>query len=117
MPEFAIETLFEDGVQIIRTKGYLDKVGGEQVQASCKEKLALKINRFLFNFSDSPVINSSGLSKILGLLEEILDKNDGKVVVCGLSTLARTALRTTGLLQLVSECPSEKDGKKFFSGK
>lgn len=117
MSDFSIDSTSVNHIQIIRTKGYLDKVAGDQVKAFCAEKLGQNMNRFVFNLAGSPVINSSGLSKILGILEEILDKNDGKVAVCGLSVLAKTALRTTGLLQLVSECESEDAGVALFSGK
>jgi anti-anti-sigma factor len=115
MPDYIIESAVHEKILIVRTRGYIDKDAGEKLGTFCREQLTGGKSLFLFNFIGSPVINSSGLSKLLGILEEVLDKHDGKVVLCGLSTLAKTALRTTGVLQLVNESDTEENGLKLLA--
>lgn len=109
MAEFKIESAQEGNVLIFRTQGYLDEQGGVALKDACEKALAAGNLRYVLNLTGTPVINSTGLSMLLDLMVKIIDYNDGKVALTGLSKLTRTALQMTGVLNLCQNFPTEKE--------
>ncbi|MBF0501634.1 MAG: STAS domain-containing protein [Candidatus Riflebacteria bacterium] len=111
MAEFKVERIQLGKVQSLRTQGYLDDYGGQILKEICTKAIDEGNNRFIFNFSGTPVINSYGLSILLDLMVRIIDYNDGKVGVTGLSRMTRKALEMTGVLTLAAEFASEAEAQ------
>ncbi|MFZ2955796.1 MAG: STAS domain-containing protein [Candidatus Ozemobacteraceae bacterium] len=111
MAEFKIERIQQGKIQIFRTQGYLDDSGGKTLKELCTKAIDEGNSLFVFNLAGTPVINSTGLSMLLDLMVRIIDYNDGKVGVTGLSKLTRTALQMTGVLTLAKEFASEADAQ------
>ncbi len=109
MAEFKVEFSIADKVVVVRTNGYLDDVGGKIFREQCGQYIDKGFNYFVFNLTDTPVINSSGLSMLLDLMVQVVDYNEGEVAITGLSTLTKTALRMTGVLTLCDYYPTEKE--------
>ena len=114
MSEFSFEVIKQARGLIIRSKGYLTKEAGNALETQVKKSVREQNNRVLFDFSESPVINSSGMAKLLACIEYIFEQNEGKVAVFGLSLLTKTAFRTAGILLLVQEVSSEEERILFF---
>jgi len=115
MAEFKCDRVQQDRVQVIRTQGYLDDAGGKGMKDVCTKAIDDGNTLFVFNLAGTPVINSTGLSMMLDLIVKIIDYNDGKVGITGLSKLTRTALQMTGVLTLAKEYPSEDEAIKAVS--
>jgi len=107
--DFKIETIREGSAIVFRTQGYLDENGGISLKEACEKALAAGQLRYVLNFSGTPVINSTGLSMLLDVMVKIVDYNDGKVTLTGLSKLTRTAFQMTGVLNMCQNFPTEKE--------
>lgn len=109
MAEFKIESAQQGPVLILRTTGYLDEPGGIALRDTCEKALTAGHLRYVLNLTGTPVINSTGLSMLLDLMVKIIDYNDGKVALTGLSKLTKTALQMTGVLNLCQHYPTEAE--------
>ncbi|NLI77087.1 MAG: STAS domain-containing protein [Candidatus Riflebacteria bacterium] len=109
MAEFKIESVQEGNVLVVRTTGYLDEPGGAALKDACEKALTAGHLRYVLNLTGTPVINSTGLSMLLDLMVKIIDYNDGKVALTGLSKLTKTALQMTGVLNLCQNFPTEAE--------
>jgi anti-anti-sigma factor len=116
MGEFKIDTAKDGDVFICRTKGYLDDLSGKKLKELCEGLIATGTNLFIFNLQETPVINSTGLSMLLDLVVNIIDYNDGKVGVVGLTNLTKNALRMTGVLTLCQDFPTEAEALTALKG-
>lgn len=112
MGDFRVGIEKVDGYVVVRTSGYLDDVGGEELKRSCDALIEEGQTLFIFNLSQTPVINSTGLSMLLDLVVKVIDYHDGKVALTGLTKLTRTALQMTGVLTLCQAYESEQEACK-----
>lgn len=104
-----IESVTQGEVTILRTKGYLDDVNGKQLKTICEKLIESGRNRFVFNLAGTPAINSTGLSMVLDIAVKVIDYNDGKIAITGLTKLTRTALQMTGILTLCDAFETEQE--------
>lgn len=112
MSEFTIEVSKSNNVTVVSTSGYLDDKGGEILGDKIETLISDGNIYYVFNFENTPVINSIGLSTLLDAMVQIIDYNDGEVAVTGLSKLTETALRMTGVLTLCEAYPTLSDAVK-----
>ena len=115
MNEFTVEKSKFENVLVLRTKGYLDDLGGQKFKKECVELIKEGNNYFVFNLHNTPVINSTGLSTLLDLIVEITDSNEGEVGITGLNPLTRTAMQMTGVMTLADVFNSEQEAIKAIS--
>lgn len=109
MSDFNISTAESGQFFIIRTNGYLNENTGQLLKQTCDEALSKGKTKIIFNFSSTPIINSTALSMLLEIIVQIVDYNDGVAVVVGLSKLVKTAFQMTGLLSLCKYYETEED--------
>lgn len=115
MGEFALEIEKAGGYVVVRTNGYLDDIGGEELKKSCDVLIDDGHSMFVFNLARTPVINSTGLSMLLDLVVRVIDYHDGQVALSGLTKLTRTALQMTGILTLCKAFETEQEARDSFS--
>ncbi len=84
MGEFAVVTEIRDNPRVVcvRTTGYIDDAAGEKIKKVIQSLMVKGEKNYLFNFAGSPVINSTGISCLLEVCEEIGFSLQGKVVFC-----------------------------------
>ena len=82
---------------VVRTKGYFDDEGGEVFRARVEPLYHQGEKVFLLNFKESPLINSTGISVLIELAEEITTAPEGRVAFCGLSKAVDSVFRMMGL--------------------
>ena len=109
MSEFNIETKEVNKVLVVRTFGYLDDTGGKIFGEEIEKLIAKGYTYYVFNLAKTPVINSTGLSTLLDTMVQIIDYNDGEVVITGLTKLTETALRMTGVLTMCEHRSTEEE--------
>ena len=74
------ESLPEVGSEAVVYAGdYLNKLAGEQIERECKLKLLDGCSRLVLNFSRTEVVNSIGISILLGVIDSA--ENAGTEVV------------------------------------
>jgi len=58
---------------------YLNKLTGETIERECKKKLEAGVKRLVVNFSETEIVNSIGVSILLGVIDAA--QNAGAEVV------------------------------------
>ena len=85
-----------NGLVIISTQGYLNKDLGEEIQKVCNEFVDKGTTSFLFNLSQSNIVNSIGASILIELIEQLQEK-DGSLAFCGLAPIIEKTFKIMGL--------------------
>ena len=114
MPPFICETAQQTDVFIIRSNGYLDDKGGAAVRKAVEEAFVKGFQKFVLNFTLSPVINSPGIAQLLELAEIIVDERKGQLAFVGLNELTMGVFKMVGLLSSGEAFPQEGDAVKSF---
>lgn len=58
---------------------YLNKISGEQIERECKKRLEAGAKTLVLNFAETEIVNSIGVSILLGVIDAANDKS-AKVV-------------------------------------
>ena len=88
----------EDGVAVISSGPYLNQLRGEMIEKTCRELLAGGVNRLVIDFAETDLVNSIGISILLGVIEAVNEAR-GYLVVSSLSRSNRELFDLLGLLQ------------------
>ncbi len=113
--EFSLTHQIDGSVLIIRTKGYLNDLGAEQVDEICSENLDNDINKIVINLEQSPLINSIGISILIGVIEAI-EECEGLLAFTNLTPTNRKTFEMMGLLQFAKPFDKEEEAVKEFKG-
>ena len=92
-----IESKTIDGIGIIYPGPYLNQLRGERIEKVCHEMLAKGVRQMVINFEETELVNSIGISILLGVIEAINDAN-GKLILSNLSASNRELFDMLGLL-------------------
>ena len=92
-----IRTRLVEGAAIIYPGPYLNQLRGEDIENCCQELLGKGINRLVINFQETELINSIGISILLGVIEAVNDAR-GRLVLSNLSATNRELFEMLGLL-------------------
>lgn len=87
MAEFSVvtETHENPRIIVIKTTGYLEDKAGEKIKSIVQTYIDKGEKRYIFHLGGSPIINSTGISCILELTEEITCELQGRLAFCCLS--------------------------------
>ncbi|MEQ1921272.1 MAG: STAS domain-containing protein [Pyrinomonadaceae bacterium] len=64
---------------VIHAGDYINKLSGEQIEHECKRKLDEGCKKLILNFADTEIVNSIGISILLGVIDTASNKG-AKVV-------------------------------------
>jgi anti-anti-sigma factor len=76
---------------------YLNQLRGESIESCCHELLGQGVRSILINFHETELINSIGISILLGVIEAVGDAR-GRLVLTNLSPSNRELFEMLGLL-------------------
>ena len=71
MGSFTFKTHAEGGRAVIRTHGYLSRTAGEKLEQEIVRLLGEGVRRFVMNLHDTDLINSVGISILIGVIERV----------------------------------------------
>jgi anti-anti-sigma factor len=54
---------------VVHAGGYLNKLSGEQIERECRTKLLEGCEKLVLNFSQTELVNSVGVSILLGIID------------------------------------------------
>ncbi|HOT27500.1 MAG TPA: STAS domain-containing protein [Candidatus Ozemobacteraceae bacterium] len=111
--EFSLVHQVDGPVLIIRTKGYLNDLGAEQVDTVCSEHLGKDIKKIVINLDQSPLINSIGISILIGVIEAI-EEAGGALAFTNLTSTNRKTFEMMGLLQFAQAFDAEEQAVASF---
>ena len=64
---------------VVYVSDYLNKLTGEQIERECRRQLASGCQALVIDFSDTELVNSIGISILLGIID-LAEKNGAQVV-------------------------------------
>lgn len=113
--EFSLTHQVDGDVLIIRTNGYLNDLGAEQVDEICSEHLEKDIKKIVINLEKSPLINSIGISILIGVIEAI-EEAEGALAFTNLTPTNRKTFEMMGLLQFAEPFDNESEAVNKYKG-
>ena len=96
MASFTFTTHVGDGWAIVRTRGYLSRVAGEQLEQEIVRLLRGGERRFVVNLRETDLINSVGISILIGVIERVRGL-EGELVFSELTAVNEEIFRIMGL--------------------
>jgi anti-anti-sigma factor len=75
-----IRTRLTEGAAVIYPGPYLNQLRGERIETVCQELLDRDVRRIVVNFEETELINSIGISILLGVIETVNNARGGLVL-------------------------------------
>ena len=72
VPGVSVET--EGETAIVYASDYLNKLSGEKIERECRHRLDAGCRRLIVNFKDTDIVNSIGVSILLGVIDAASNK-------------------------------------------
>jgi len=102
-----IRTRLTDGAAVIYPGAYLNQLRGERIETVCQGFLDHGIRRIVVNFEETELINSIGISILLGVIETVNNAR-GALVLSNLNNSNRELFEMLGLGAHVEMADSEE---------
>lgn len=99
---------FEDDCAIFYPHGYINNLGGEKIEQRCADVLRDGYRKFVVNFANSPIINSIGLSFLIGMIDRI-NRSEGSVCFSNLTGNNSEVFEFMGLTRFAPIFASEEE--------
>lgn len=102
-----------EGTSVVYVDGYLNSLLGEEVERVVQDILDAGRPRVVLNFKGTKLINSIGISFIIGIVERIMERN-GSMAFCSLNRINQDIFQMTGVSRYVRAFDSEDEALAFF---
>ena len=89
-----------EGAAVLYPGPYLNQLRGESIERRCQELLTGGVRHIVINFAETELINSIGVSILLGVIEAVNDAR-GRLVLSNLTPSNRELFEMLGLLSHV----------------
>lgn len=114
-PHTKIQIREERDTLVVCVGGYLNSLLGEEVEKVVRAKLDDGVRRILINFEDTRLVNSIGISFVIGIVEKVIER-EGRMAFCALSRINCDLFRVTGLAKYVRSFETEKEALDYLAG-
>ena len=105
----------EDGeTLVVYLAGYLNSLLGEEVEKVVREQFDAGGRRVLLHFGDTRLVNSIGISFIIGVVEKVME-GEGRIAFCEVSRINRDLFRVTGLERYVRSFERENEALEYLA--
>ena len=105
----------EGDTLVVCVGGYLNSLLGEEVEKVVRARLDGGGRRILLNFQGTRMVNSIGISFVIGIVEKVMER-EGRMAFCELSRINRDLFRVTGLAKYVRSFETEKEALDYLAG-
>jgi anti-anti-sigma factor len=103
--DFNLEPKVENDILIIKTKGYINNDGGEQILNEFEKHFSNGITKVLIDIENSKVVNSIGISYLIEIIEK-LNENNGTLYFCNMDSAIEKTFTIMGLFQFAKKVDS-----------
>ena len=100
---------------VIYASDYLNKLTGERIERECKKQLDLGCRALIIDFSDTELVNSIGISILLGIID-IAEKSGALVVFSDVKNETVQLFEMLGLTRHVVLAKNEQEALSSLSG-
>lgn len=116
MPQYkTIEIREEGNTLVVSVVGYLNSLLGEEVEKVVRARLDGGGRRILLNFQGTRMVNSIGISFVIGVVERVMER-EGRMAFCEVNRINRELFRVTGLEKYVRSFETEKEALDYLAG-
>ena len=105
----------EDPLAVLRTDGYINNAGGEEIARAAYALLGQGVNRLLLDLEKTKIVNSIGISILIEILEKVLDQG-GRLAFCRLTPTIEKTFQIMGLAQYARIFPSPDPALAWLRG-
>src|SRR3990170_7405713 len=81
---------------VVYASDYLNKLTGEKIERECRKQLDGGCRALVINFSDTELVNSIGISILLGIID-IAERNGAQLIFSDLNTQTIELFQMLGL--------------------
>jgi len=85
-----------DDIVVLCAENYINNIEGENLEKVCNAFLAKGTHKFVIDFSGTEIINSIGISILIGIIEKIRNKK-GLALFAGLTKVNHDIFNMVGL--------------------
>lgn len=96
MGSFTFSTRVAGERAVVRTRGYLSRTAGEQLEGEIVRLLDAGVRRFVVNLRETDLINSVGISILIGVIERVRGQG-GELTFAQLTPVNEEIFRIMGL--------------------
>jgi anti-anti-sigma factor len=100
---------------IVYASDYLNKLTGEKIERECRRQLDLGCRALVIDFSDTQLVNSIGISILLGIID-IAEKSGAQVVFSDVNNQTIQLFDMLGLTRHVALAKNEQEALSTLSG-
>ncbi len=100
---------------VIYASDYLNKLTGERIERECKKQIDSGCRALVINFSDTELVNSIGVSILLGIID-IAEKNGARLVFSDVNNQTTELFEMLGLTRHVVLARDEEEALSTLEG-
>ena len=93
---------------VVYASDYLNKLTGERIERECRRQLDSGCRALVIDFSDTELVNSIGISILLGIID-LAEKNGAKVVFADVNNQTVALFNMLGLTRHVALAKDENE--------
>jgi anti-anti-sigma factor len=93
-----VETVRDGALAVLRTDGYINREGGEEIERCIGKLLEGGVDRIVLNLEKTKIVNSIGISILIEVLEKLMERR-GALAFCRLTPTIDKTFRIMGLAQ------------------
>jgi anti-anti-sigma factor len=105
-----VETVRDGAVAVLRTEGYINREGGEEIEHCIQLLLEGGVSQIILNLEKTKIVNSIGISILIEVLEKMMDRK-GSLAFCHLTPTIDKTFRIMGLAQYAGIFGSEGEAR------
>ncbi len=109
-----VDTRQSEGTLVVYVGGYLNSSLGEEVEKVVDAQVESGTRRLLLNFGQTRMVNSIGISFIIGVVEKLMEER-GRMAFCEVNGINRELFQLTGLAKHVQSFDTEEEALVFLS--
>jgi len=99
---------------VVYASDYLNKLTGEKIERECRRQLDCGCRALVIDFSDTKLVNSIGISILLGIID-VAEKSGAKIVFSDVNTQTVQLFEMLGLTRHVALAKDESEALHTLS--
>ncbi len=93
---------------VVYASDYLNKLSGEKIERECRRQLNCGCRALVIDFSDTKLVNSIGISILLGIID-VAEKNGAQIVFSDVNNQTVELFEMLGLTRHVALAKDERE--------
>jgi len=93
---------------VVYAGDYLNKLSGEKIERECRRQLNCGCRALVIDFSDTKLVNSIGISILLGIID-VAEKNGAQIVFSDVNNQTVELFEMLGLTRHVALAKDERE--------